>query len=211
MRLVFRRRLHLIAACIAIVTAVHAAEQFLSGALLLEALHHGGYVLVIRHANSPFATPDKSAAEPDNVKIERQLDETGRNTAQAMGKSIQRLHVPIGEIFSSPTYRALETLRLASLGKPQIVSELDEPAQGMQASTDVTQSAWLRHKVTERPRRGTNSLIVTHTPNIMSAFGQSAAGIAAGEALVFRPDGQGNSALVARIRIEEWPRLEAPK
>lgn len=210
-RLVCRRWLSLVGVCIPAVAAVHAAPATLSGAQLLAALHQGGYVLVMRHANSPFTPPDKSTAEPDNVQLERQLDETGRTTAQAMGEAIQRLHIPVGEILSSPTYRALETLRLASLGKAQTVSELDEPAQGMQANADATRSAWLRRKVAERPRRGTDTLIVTHTPNIMSTFGQSAAGIAAGETLVFRPDGHGTADLVARIKIEEWPRLEMPK
>ena len=193
------------------IAAVHASPPTPSGTQLLKALRQGGYVLVMRHANSPFTTPDKSVAEPANAKLERQLDETGRNTAQAMGEAMRHLHIPFGEILSSPTYRALETLRIALLGNAETVSELDEPPQGMQADAGSTRSAWLRHKVAERPRAGTNTLIVTHTPNIMSAFGESAAGIAAGETLVFRPDGHGSAELAARIKIEEWPRLEMAK
>jgi hypothetical protein len=35
--------------------------------------------------------------------------------------------------------------------------------------------------------------------------------MAAGEALVFRPDGKGGTSLVARIKIEEWPKLAAAR
>jgi hypothetical protein len=54
-------------------------------------------------------------------------------------------------------------------------------------------------------------LVVTHQPNLARAFPQGAAGLAAGladgEALIFGPDGREGAALVARARIEEWPRL----
>jgi phosphohistidine phosphatase SixA len=34
-----------------------------------------------------------------------------------MGEAIKKLGVPIGDVLSSPTYRARETARLASLGR----------------------------------------------------------------------------------------------
>lgn len=186
----------------------NAIAQPLSGPQLLKAVQHGGYVLVMRHASSPLTPPDKSAAEPDNTNLERQLDETGRNTSRAMGVAIRRLHIPIVTIWSSPTYRALETIRLLGLTMPNTVSELGEGSQGMRApDTDAKRSAWMRHAVTVTPRAGTNTLIVTHTPNIVGAFGQEAANIAAGETLVFQPEGTGSVALVGRIKIDEWSHL----
>ena len=89
----FNRPAHLrallLAAFIA-ATAGTADAASLTGAVLVDALRHGGYVLVMRHADSPFAAPDKSAANPDNSKLERQLDETGRSTARAMGEAGRR-------------------------------------------------------------------------------------------------------------------------
>ena len=41
-----------------------------------------------------------------------------------MGGTLHELKIPIGEILSSPTYRALETVRLAQFGKPSPVVEL---------------------------------------------------------------------------------------
>src|SRR5208282_2770896 len=104
--------------------AAHA--QTLQGGALVKALQRGGYVIVMRHTSSPRDVPDKKAANPDNVKPERQLDAEGRTTATAMGKALRDLKIPVGEVFTSPTYRALETVKYAQLGKPQPVAELGD-------------------------------------------------------------------------------------
>jgi hypothetical protein len=62
--------------------------QPLSGEALVNALRSGGYVIVMRHASSPREAPDKQTENPDNVKVERQLDESGRASATAMGNTI---------------------------------------------------------------------------------------------------------------------------
>ena len=80
--------------------------QGASTADLVALLKKGGYVLVMRHASSPRDTPDKQAASAGNVNLERQLDEAGRSGATAMGKALRDLAIPVGEVLSSPTYRA---------------------------------------------------------------------------------------------------------
>ena len=79
----------------------------------------------------------------------------------------------------------------------------------MQADPSGVRRTWLLARVSERPSTGTNTVIVTHLPNLTEAFGKDAAGLADGEALVFRANGQGKSAFVGRIKIEDWPRLAA--
>ena len=183
-----------------------AQARPLSGASLVTALRQGGYVLLMRHASSPLAPPSASAAEADNTKLERQLDDKGRSAALAMGVAIKTLRIPIGDVWSSPTYRALETVRLAALPIPQIAAELGDGGASMQAIAE-SQSAWLRAKVRAAPRTGTDTVIVTHYPNIMGAFGQDGADLSDGEIMVFHPDGEGADELVGRIKIEEWPGL----
>jgi phosphohistidine phosphatase SixA len=194
-----------IAAAISVMTTTVAAQS-LSNEALVKALQHGGYVIVMRHASSPRETPDAKTANADNVNRERQLDETGRATAIAMGKALRQLNIPVGEVYSSPTYRALETIRLAQFPAPHTVPELGENGQSMQATTDA-QSAWLQKKVTELPK-GTNTILVTHFPNMNHAFPQWTSGLADGEALVFGSDGKGGATLLARVKIEEWPKLQ---
>jgi phosphohistidine phosphatase SixA len=189
-----------------LMVCVVGSAQTLTGAKLVQALRHGGYVIVMRHASSPQAPPAKDAANPDNPGDERQLDERGITTATSMGKTIRSLDIPIGEVLSSPTYRALETIRYAKLGEPHVVAELGENGKSMQASS-AGQAEWLRHRVTVFPKR-TNTLLVTHYPNLTAAFPKEAAGLQDGEALVFGPDGAGGATLVARIKIEDWLRLQ---
>ena len=191
------------AAMIWLAGTAHAQE--LRGEALVKALQKGGYILVMRHASSPREAPDKQTANPDNSKPERQLDEGGRNTAIAMGKALRDLRIPIGNVLSSPTYRALETVRLAQFGTPQIFAELGDTGQSMQGGT-VVQAAWLQKRVAHFPT-GTNTIVVTHLPNITGAFPQWASGLEDGEALVFGPNGKDQAILVARIKIEEWPAM----
>lgn len=181
-----------------------ARAQPLHGEAQVKALRQGGYVIVMRHTSSPREAPGKGTANADNVKLERQLDETGRATAIAMGKAIHELKIPIGEVLTSPTYRALETVRYAQLGNPQPQAELGDNGQSMQGGTGA-QAAWLRKKVTEFPK-GANTIMVTHLPNLRGAFPQLT-DAEDGEALVFGPDGKGGATIVGRIKIEEWPAM----
>ncbi len=172
---------------------------------LVKALEKGGYVIVMRHTSSPRDVPDKNSANPDNTKPERQLDAEGRTTATTMGKALRDLKIPIGEVFTSPTYRAQETVKYAQLGAPRLTEELGDNGQSMQGGTEA-QAAWLRKRVTQFPT-GTNTILVTHLPNIRGAFPQLT-DVADGEALVYGSDGKGGATLVARIKIEEWPGLK---
>jgi len=85
---------------LAAIGSARAAE--LAGSALVSALRHGGYVLVLRHASSPFELPDKSAADPANVNLERQLDATG--SAFRSARSIRARRFARCRRRSTPTY-----------------------------------------------------------------------------------------------------------
>jgi len=177
------------------------AGQTLAGPALGASLQAGGHVIVMRHASSPREVPP--LPNPDNVPPERQLDEKGRSTATAMGDALRRLKIPIGEVLTSPTYRARETARLARLPNPRSATELGEGPQSMQGSVAPGQTEWLQKKVKEFPK-GTNTVLITHVPNITAAFPAETPAAVEGEAFVFAPDGKGGARLVGRIKIEEW-------
>lgn len=184
-----------------------ASAQQLAGKALVDALREGGYVLVMRHANSPANPPDRATADRENSGLERQLDATGRETAAAMGAAFLKLHIPLSVGLSSPSYRARETARYAKFTYVSH-SELDEGAAGMTAAAEKTRADFLKARAAELPPAHQNKIIISHAPNIMSAFGKDAEGIASGEAMVFRP-GATSATLVARIKIEDWPKLAA--
>lgn len=173
---------------------------------LVKALQSGGYVILMRHASSPRAAPEAARANPDNPQHERQLDDLGRTSARSMGAAVRQLHIPIGQVLSSPTYRALETARLAQFASPKTYVELGDAGHSMQGDTSGERGTWIRSRVAAAPPRGTNTVIITHFPNVLEAFPEEARGLEDGEALIFRPDGHGGAAFVARVKIEEWAR-----
>jgi phosphohistidine phosphatase SixA len=181
-----------------------AGQTFSPAGTWLAALRQGGYTLVMRHASSPGEAPDRQTANPDNVKLERQLDTAGRTEATAMGEALRRLKVPVGAVLTSPTYRALETVKFAGLGNARPVSELGDGGQSMQGVPEA-QAAWLCAKVAEVPIDG-NTIIVTHMPNIARSF-PTWGSIAEGETVIVRPDGKGGMTVVAKVKIEEWAGL----
>jgi len=116
------------------------------------------------------------------------------------------LKIPVGDVFTSPTYRVMETVRLAQLANARPQVELGDGGQSMQGVAQ-SQAVWLRRKVTQFPS-GTNTILVTHQPNMAGAFPQFTAGLVDGEALIFGSDGNGGAALMARVKIEEWPAMQ---
>lgn len=189
--------------------AVNLAQgESLGGKDLAVALRTGGYVILMRHASSPRTPPDAAHADADNIHVERQLDDTGRTSAQSMGEAMRHLKIPIGKVLSSPTYRALETIHIAKLGDPVTSPELGDSGQSMTPDDSGGRASWLKQRCAERPARGTNTLIVTHFPNITEAYPAAAVGLADGEALILRADVRGETQLVARVKIDEWSTLD---
>jgi len=54
------------------------------------------------------------------------------------------------------------------------------------------------------PEAGKNTLIVTHKPNIIDAFGKDWFEVKEGEASVFKPDRAGKAVCVARVQAVDW-------
>lgn len=171
-------------------------------------LRQGGYVIAMRHASSPRTPPDASSADPENVNRERELDDVGRTTARAMGDAFRALDIPIGGVFTSPTFRALQTVRYLGVESAREVEQLGDGGRSMAPDAEGARSAWLRNAAAAPPEPGTNTLLVTHLPNLVGAFGDEVRDMADGEALILFPH-DGGASIVARIKIEQWPEAAA--
>jgi phosphohistidine phosphatase SixA len=195
-----------LAAALTVVAAIcgSAAAQFLSTPELVSALKQGGYVIVMRHATSPSARADAATAAPGNTRLERQLNENGHKTAQAMGEALKALRIQIGTVLSSPTFRTRETVTDLAVGTPMTFNELGDGSQGYEVSSFRAATIFMQTRAAEIPPAGTNTLIVTHVPNIESAF--EGMTIDEGEAIILRPDGRWGTP-IGRITIDQWPRL----
>ena len=183
-----------------------ASAGMLSGDALIDALRQGGYVIVMRHAQSPQQPPDAAHARPGNKKHERQLDAAGERAARYMGMAIRQVEIPVLRVLSSPTFRAIETARALGLGAPHTYPELGPGKAGMKAPADQKHAQWLQDKVAARTPNGECLLIITHEPNLKAAFGQKAAQMRAGDALIFEPEGK-TAKLVAEVKVGDWSKL----
>lgn len=168
--------------------------QMLSEDALVIGLRQGGYTIVMRHASSPNAVPAGAT--------ERQLDESGKAAAALMGKTLRELKIPVGEVLSSPTQRALDTAKSAGWTQPVPTPALGDNGQSMSGGT-AEQAEWLKARVKQAPKAGTNAVLITHMPNLRGAFPDIAAGVADGEALIFGTNGT----IAGRMKIEDWPKL----
>jgi hypothetical protein len=91
--------------------------------------------------------------------------------------------------------RALAVVLVGVMVGPAWSQSLLGPAEAIQA---------LRALVGTPPDPGTNTLIVSHKPNIIDAFGKEWFEIREGEASIFKPEGGGKYSLVSRVQIGQW-------
>ncbi len=171
-------------------------------------LQRGGYIILMRHMSSPMAPPDSQAADPQNVDYERQLDDKGRADAKAFGEALRRVAIPIGRVWTSPAYRARETAELADLPTPQTVPELAERSNSMTSQPDAKSVAWLINTSASKPADHSNTIIITHMPNIAAAFPAVASGLSAGDAIILKPNGRTDE-IIGTIKVDQWPGLHS--
>jgi hypothetical protein len=62
----------------------------------------------------------------------------------------------------------------------------------------------MKELVTTPPAAGTNTVLITHFPNIKAMLGIQ---INFGDAAIVKPDGHGGIAVVGKILSREWPTL----
>jgi broad specificity phosphatase PhoE len=180
-----------------------AASDKLSGASLLAALKAGGLVLYFRHASTDFGQSDDQMTGYEDCAKQRNLTDAGRAEARAIGASIQRLGIPIGDVLASPFCRTLETARLIfgrAIATPA--------ARGGPASVPADRYAALRALLASSPSLGTNTVIVSHG-NPFRALTEEPY-LAEGEAAVIRPLGHDQFSILARIPKDGWDALAAP-
>jgi broad specificity phosphatase PhoE len=188
----------------AMLMAVTAWAQSISVGDVLSRLHAGGHVIVVRHGATHNDQADTDPLNLDNVAKQRQLNDKGRADARALGEAFRRAGVPLGRVYSSRFQRAVETARLIAGREPEATADLTEGGLVVSPNENNRRTQALRAFVSAVPDAGTNTLIVTHRPNIMDALGRDWFDIREGEASIFKPDGAGGYAVVGRVQIGQW-------
>jgi phosphohistidine phosphatase SixA len=200
-------RLVLWFALIGLLPAAAHSQPAASPADAINALRQGGHVIVFRHGATYSDQADTDPLNPNNVAKQRQLNDDGRALAKSIGESMRKLGIPVGPVQTSMFQRAVDTGTLLGFGDVKTSPDITEGGLVVTPNENNRRTAAFRKLVGEQPPAGRNTVIVSHKPNIMDAFGKDWFDVREGEASVFKPDGNGGYKLVARIQASEWDKL----
>ena len=184
--------------------ALPAVAQRTDLGQIMSELQKGGYVIVFRHGATHRDQADTDPLNLDNVEKQRQLNDGGRAVARQVGESMKKLGIPLGKVYTSRFYRAVETGKLIA-GRDVVPSaDISEGGQVVTPIENDRRAEAFRKLAGAAPDPGTNTLIVSHKPNIMDAFGKDWFDVREGEASVFRADATGKPVLFARLLASDW-------
>jgi phosphohistidine phosphatase SixA len=173
---------------------------------LAQALRAGGLVMVLRHGAT---FPDQADTDPlnfENVAAQRNLNDKGKALAREFGQALRTLGVPVGKVYTSKYNRAYETAVIAGFENIEKTADLTEGGLVVSPNENSRRAEAFRKLLGAAPTPGTNTVLITHKPNIVDALGKDWFDVAEGEASIFRPV-NGTYQLVARVQMNEWPRI----
>jgi phosphohistidine phosphatase SixA len=200
-------RLALLCALFGFLPGAATGQSAASPTDVINALRQGGHVIVFRHGATYSDQADTDPLNLGNVAKQRQLNDEGRALAKSIGESLRKLRIPVGQVQTSMFQRAVDTGTLLGFGDVKATADVTEGGLVVTPNENNRRAEALRKLVGEMPAEGTNTVIVSHKPNIMDAFGKDWFDIREGEASVFRPDGKGSYKPVVRILAGDWSKL----
>jgi phosphohistidine phosphatase SixA len=173
-----------------------------------QALRAGGLVLVVRHGAT---FPDQADTDPlnfDNIAAQRNLNDKGKALAKAFGDALRQAGVPVGKVYTSKYNRAYETAVIAGFANIEKTADITEGGLVVSPNENNRRAEAFRKMLAVAPANRTNTILITHQPNIVAALGKDWFDVKEGETSIFRPV-DGSYKLVARIQMDEWPRIAA--
>jgi phosphohistidine phosphatase SixA len=196
----------------AIITLLFAAPALAqprpSDVELVQLLRAGGNVIVLRHGATHNDQADTDPLNHDNVAKQRQLNAKGEDAAKAFGEAFRRIGAPVSKAITSQFNRAYQTAKLAGFADVERTPDVTEGGLVVSPNENNRRAAAFRKLASTVPPAGSNVVIVSHKPNIIDAFGKDWFEIKEGEATIFKPDGAAYK-VVARVQMDEWPRIAA--
>src|ERR1700730_15115496 len=175
---------------------------------IAQALRAGDLVIVVRHGAT---FPDKADTDPlnfDNIAAQRNLNDKGKALAKAFGDALRQAGVPVGKVYTSKYNRAYETAVIAGFKDIEKTADLTEGGLIVSPNENSRRTEAFRKMIATPPKAGTDTILITHQPNIIAALRKDWFDVKEGEASIFRPE-NGGYTLVARVQMEDWPRMAA--
>ena len=175
---------------------------------IAQALRAGDLVIVVRHGAT---FPDQADTDPlnfDNIAAQRNLNDKGKALAKAFGEALRQAGAPVGKVYTSKFNRAYETAVIAGFKDIEKTTDLTEGGLVVSPNENNRRAEAFRKMLASAPKAHSNTILITHQPNIIAALGKDWFDVKEGEASIFRP-ANGGYTLVARVQMDEWPRVAA--
>jgi broad specificity phosphatase PhoE len=173
-----------------------------------QALRAGGLVIVVRHGATFADQADTDPLNFENIAAQRNLNDKGKTLAKAVGDALRQGGIPVGEVYTSKYNRAYETAVIAGLKNIEKTADLTEGGLVVSPNENNRRIEAFHRMLGTAPKPGTNTILITHKPNIVDALGKDWFDVKEGEASLFRPE-NGSYKLLARVQLDEWPRIAA--
>src|SRR5262245_14020197 len=175
---------------------------------IAQALRAGGLVIVVRHGATFADQADTDPLNFDNIAAQRNLNDKGKILAKEFGVALREAGVPVGAVYTSKYNRAYETAVLAGFKDIEKTADLTEGGLVVSPNENNRRIDAFHRLLDTTPLPGTNTILITHKPNIVDALGKDWFDVKEGEASLFRPENRGHK-LIARVQMEEWPHIAA--
>ena len=175
---------------------------------IVKALRAGGFVIVVRHGAT---FPDQADTDPlnfDNIAAQRNLNDKGKALAKAFGDAIRQAGVSVGKVYTSKYNRAYETAVIAGFKDIEKTADITEGGLVVSPNENNRRVDAFHKLLGTAPTPGTNTVLITHKPNIVDALGKDWFDVREGEATIFRPENS-RYKLIARVQMEDWPHMAA--
>lgn len=164
-------------------------------AVLWQEVRSGNVVVLMRHAIAP-GTGDPEAFTIGDCMTQRNLSDTGRRQAQAIGARFRAHGIDKAQVFSSQWCRCLETAELLDLGAVEELPELNSFFQQYERRNSQTEELrkWINNQSLDQP-----TVLVTHQVNI-TALTDIYPG--SGEMVIVKRLDSGALSVLGRIKTE---------
>ena len=186
---------------------------------LVQSLRAGGFVIWWRHGTATQCEDKrdlglasetafqwwKSCDKDCSTAVARQLSPSGVVEAQTMGAAIKAKGIPFGRVISSEYCRCRESAELMNLG-PAIETSM-QVTFFVYEDVILTRCGPARLQLATAPAAGKNTAIVAHIFEECAAAGGPDLTLENGQAAIYRPDRQGGTRLIAKVRYSEWAAL----
>src|SRR5437660_8679878 len=146
------------------------------------ALRAGDLVIVVRHGAT---FPDQADTDPlkfDNIAAQRNLNDKGKALAKAFGEALRQAAIPVGKVYTSKYNRAYETAVIAGFKDIEKTADITEGGLVVSPNENNRRADAFRRLLGTAPAPGTNTILITHKPNIVDALGKDWFDVGEGEA-----------------------------